>query len=81
MISKFRNLICIELINKFETKIFKIENEFLNIMIKNDSSAENYLESNTLDYLNVENDKFINDMTKNKMYPNYTSIFYLEMIN
>ena len=64
MISKFRNLICIELINKFETKIFKIENEFLNIMIKNDSSAENYLESNTLDYLNVENDKFINDMTK-----------------
>lgn len=64
MISKFRNLICIELINKYESSLYKLENRILNIMIKNDSSAENYEEKETLDYLNTKISEFFNDKSK-----------------
>ena len=52
MISKFRNLICAELINDDEKELYIVENSFLNVIIKNDSSAENYNEILTLDYFN-----------------------------
>jgi hypothetical protein len=63
MISKFRNLICKELIVDYENKIFKIENLLLNIIIKNDASSESYDEGSTLEYLNIENDKYFNDIS------------------
>jgi len=59
MISKFRNLICTELINDDEKELYKVENSFLNITIKNDSSAENYNEILTLDYFNTFNNLFL----------------------
>jgi DNA-binding Lrp family transcriptional regulator len=59
MISKFRNLICTELINDDEKELYRVENSFLNITIKNDSSAENYNEILTLDYFNNLNNLFL----------------------
>ena len=41
-ISKFRSTICKDIIKKHEERVFKIENELLNIVIKNDSNSENY---------------------------------------
>ena len=59
MISKFRNLICTELINEDEKELYRVENSFLNCTIKNDSSAENYNEILTLDYFNNLNTIFL----------------------
>lgn len=59
MISKFRNLICRELINSDESDLYLIENAFLNITIKNDASVENYDELKTLDYFNKINTLFL----------------------
>ena len=59
MISKFRNLICTKLINDDEKELYRVENSFLNIIIKNDSSAENYNEILTLDYFNNLNNLFL----------------------
>ena len=59
MISKFRNLICTELINKDEKELYRVENSFLNVTIKNDSSSENYNEILTLDYFNNLNTVFL----------------------
>ncbi len=42
MISKFRNLICKDLIKTNEEKLYRLENNFLNILIKDDSSSENF---------------------------------------
>lgn len=59
MISKFRNLICTELINNDEKDLYRIENELLQNMIKNDSSSDNYNETITLDSLNTLNTIFL----------------------
>jgi hypothetical protein len=64
MLSKFRNLICIELVKDQENKLYKLENELLNIIIKDDSSAENYDPNITLENLNVEINKSLADSTK-----------------
>ena len=66
MISKFRNIICKELVINAEALLYTLENKLINIIIKNDSSAEEYdsLSTNTLEYLNIENNKFLSDTTK-----------------
>ncbi len=64
MLSKFRNLICIELVKDQENQLYQLENELLNIIIKDDSSAENYKSSITLENLNVEINKSLADTTK-----------------
>ncbi len=61
MISKFRTVICKELINGYENRILNLENKLLNIVIKNDSSVENYNERITLDFLNISIDQYFND--------------------
>lgn len=63
MISKFRTIICTELIKQYEDGLFQLENNFLNIAIKNDASVENYNEKQTLDYLNIELDKYFNSLS------------------
>ena len=64
MISKFRTIICTELIKQFEDNLFELENKLLNVTIKNDSSVEKYKETLTIDYLNNELEKFFNNSTK-----------------
>jgi hypothetical protein len=59
MISKFRNSICTQLINKDEQKLYNIENSLLNNVIKGDSSVENYVEFYSLDHLNKINTLFL----------------------
>jgi len=59
MISKFRNLICKELINQYESRLYNLENYLLNIMIKDDSSVENYNQVDTFEYLNNENNNYL----------------------
>ena len=61
MISKFRNIICTELITSYETKLYQYENLLLNVIIKNDSSSESYKEEITLDYLNIKNNEYLSD--------------------
>ena len=59
MISKFRNSICTQLINKDEEKLYKIENSLLNNVIKGDSFIENDVEIYTLDHFNKINTIFL----------------------
>lgn len=59
MISKFRNLICKELIVQNESELFKLENSLLNIIIKDDSSAENYNSQDTLETLNLNINQYL----------------------
>ncbi len=62
MLSKFRTLICKPLITISEDLLYKYENLLINVTIKNDSSAENYNESLTIDGLNVSiNNVFSNN--------------------
>ena len=61
MISKFRNSICTQLINKDEQKLYEIENSLLNNVIKGDSFLQNNLEILSLDYFNKINTKILLD--------------------
>ncbi len=42
MVSKFRNIICKDSIKDIENRLFELENVLLNIIIKDDQSAETY---------------------------------------
>ena len=56
ILSKFRMSVCKDFMIPQETKLFKLENDFLNILIKDDNSVENYdtLKGSTFENLNRE---------------------------
>jgi hypothetical protein len=53
MISKFRNIICKDTIKDIENRLFELENLLLNIIIKDDQSAEQYAENKDITFESV----------------------------
>ena len=54
-ISKFRNTICKDIVNQYESVLYNLEDNLLNYLIKNDSTIENYENYSKLYEYNLEN--------------------------
>jgi len=67
MLSKFRTTICKEIFDQYETRVYQLENNFLNIIIKDDNNSEGYATLTksvyTLEQLNINNNLYFNNDT------------------